>query len=85
VTFVPVAGDNQTETETLQIVSEYSKPLLGDLLITFNQETQTDNNTKQLPTGEFVLVILILVASVAASIYVMVRRRRQPKIVNKKK
>ncbi|MFA5364174.1 MAG: hypothetical protein WC325_03220 [Candidatus Bathyarchaeia archaeon] len=83
-TFVTSTADDQTQTETLQIVSDYSKPLLGDLLVTFNQNQETDD-APQVSTGELVLIIVILVASVAASIYMILRRRRQPKTRNNKK
>ena len=62
--------DDTAETITFQIVSEYSKPLLGDILITFT--------TSKAPSAvEFSYLLIILPIAVIATLIVRIAYRRK--------
>lgn len=69
--------ENGTKTVTLQIVSEYAKPLHGDLVVTFSD--QQEAFSRELAPEELYLIIVILFGSVAVSLYVIIKRRKQKK------
>jgi hypothetical protein len=75
-----VTKDNAAETVSLQVVSEYSKPLPGDLLISFNENKEHANSGflgTRLPTEYgYALVALLAVAAVVLVVY---RRRLKKK------
>jgi len=64
--------EGTTEIITIQIHSEYSKPLLGDLAITFSD---TETETTAVPSW-FIIPILLIAALLAVIIY---RRRHRQK------
>jgi hypothetical protein len=71
-----ITGENTTETITLKIVSEYSKPLLGDLIITF-----TDPNPGFLGTSlpveyGYAMLSIIVIAIAAATGYLYLKRKK---------
>ncbi|UCC57921.1 MAG: hypothetical protein JSW14_06050 [Candidatus Bathyarchaeum sp.] len=71
--------EDETEAVTLQLVSEYSKPLLGDLLISFTQgeleQTKSDFSGSGLP-AEYAIVAMILVATVIMAGYFSLKHRK---------
>jgi hypothetical protein len=63
-----VTRENETETVSLQVVSEYSQPLPGDLLISFhegNESGQTNSGFLSSTEQRYVLVAVIAIAVVA--------------------
>jgi hypothetical protein len=77
-----VTKDDNAETVSLQVVSEYSKPLLGDLLVSFTESKEQENaaNTGTTETGlptEHIYTIVVLTA-VAAAIwgYMFLRHKK---------
>ena len=76
-----IIKEDETETVTLQLVSEYSKPLLGDLLISFTEgegleQTNSGFSGSNLPT-EYAIVAVILIAIVAVAGYLSLKRRKR--------
>jgi hypothetical protein len=76
--------EDTTETVSLQVVSEYSKPLPGDLLISFkeNKETEHANNGflgSGLPTEYGYVLVALLAVAVVATVLVVYRRRLKKK------
>jgi hypothetical protein len=74
--------DDGVQTVTLEIVSEYLKPLHGDLVVTFSD--QQESFSRELAAEEIVLITVILVGSVAVSLYIIIKRRKQKKPTCKK-
>jgi hypothetical protein len=75
--------EDETETVTLQIVSEYAEPLLGDLLITFTadegqQQPESDFLGSCLPI-EYVLVAATLTVIIAIAGYLTLKHRKAKK------
>ncbi len=75
--------ENETETVTLQIVSEYSKPLLGDLLISFTEDKAPESTNSgflgsNLPIEYGYMIIAVTVAVVTIAAYLVMKRRRRP-------
>jgi hypothetical protein len=75
--------EDETETVTLQIVSEYSEPLLGDLLISFTadegqEQPESDFLGSCLPI-EYVLVAASLIVIVAIAGYLTLKHRKAKK------
>jgi hypothetical protein len=76
--------EDTTETVSLQVVSEYSKPLPGDLLISFkeNEETEHVNSGflgSGLPTEYGYVLVALLAVAVVAVVLVVYRRRLKKK------
>lgn len=77
-----IIKENKTETLELQVVSEYSKPILGDLLISFTESGEMDQakscfSGSSLPIDHAnVLVTVILTAIVAIAGYLSLKRKR---------
>ena len=70
---------DETETVTLQIVSEYEEPLLGDLLITFTpsegqEQTEPDFSGLCLPI-DYALILVTLLAIVVIAGYLTLKHR----------
>jgi hypothetical protein len=70
---------DETETVTLQIVSEYEEPLLGDLLITFTpsegqEHTEPDFAGSCLPI-DYAIILVTLLAIVAIAGYLTLKHR----------
>jgi hypothetical protein len=63
-------GDSTAETITFQIVSEYSKPLLGDILVTFTTTTTSG-------AVEFPYLLIILPIAIIATLIVHIAYRRK--------
>jgi hypothetical protein len=76
-TLKPVAytttQEGETETVTLQIISEYLKPLLGDLLITFTPDEEQLSGSC-LPI-EYALIAVTLLAVVVIAGYLTLKHR----------
>lgn len=79
-----VTKEDTAETVTLQIVSEYSKPLLGDLLISFTEDKATESANSgffgsSLPIEYGYTIVAVTVAVAAIAGYVILKRFRRPK------
>lgn len=79
-----VTEENETEVVTLHVVSEYYKPLLGDLLISFTkgkemEQANSGSSGSSLPV-EYALVAVTLVAIVAVVGYLSLKRKRGMRI-----
>jgi hypothetical protein len=76
-----VTEEDETEVVTLQVVSEYYKPLLGDLLISFTESEETSqtnsDSSSSSPTIEYALVAGMLIAVVAIAGGLSLKRRRE--------
>lgn len=74
---------DETETVTLQIVSEYSKPLLGDLLITFTEgEGQQQHGSDFLGSCipiEYVLIAVTMLVIAAIAGYLTLKHKKATK------
>jgi len=78
-----VTKDDAAETASLQVVSDYSEPLPGDLLISFNE----DNESEQTNSGflglslrtehGYALVAVILIAVVAMAGYLSLKHKKR--------
>ena len=74
--------EDEAETVTLQIDSEYSKPLLGDLLISFKDNALESANPHFLGLTSMEYGCMIIAATVAVATlvaYLVMKRRRRPK------
>jgi hypothetical protein len=75
-----IKKEDKTEVVTLQVVSEHSKPLLGDLLISFTEGEQTEQtNSGSSGSGLPIIYALVAVTMVAISAihgYLSLKRRR---------
>jgi hypothetical protein len=76
-----VTEEDETQVVTLQVVSEYNKPLLGDLLISFTEGEETkqansDSSGSSL-TIEYALVASMLTATVAIAGCLSLKRKRE--------
>jgi hypothetical protein len=76
-----ITKEDETEAVTLQLVSEYSKPLLGDLLISFTEgeepeQAKSDISGSSLP-AEYVIIAAILIAAVAMAGYLSLKHKKQ--------
>ncbi len=67
-----VREEGATEIMTLHVYSEYSKPLLGDLAITFSG---AETETTAVPSW-FLIPVLLIVALLAAVVYRRWKRRK---------
>ena len=77
-----VTKDTESETVALQVVSEYSKPLPGDLLIAFNDgnESEPDNSGLLSSTEQlYVVVAVIATATVGIVGYLLLKHKRMGK------
>ena len=68
------------ETVSLQVVSEYSKPLLGDLLISFNEGNESEQTNSgflgsSLRTEYGYALVAVILITVVAVVLVFYRRR----------
>jgi len=75
-----VTKDDSTETVSLQIVSEYSKPLPGDLIISFTKSEDSEQANSpflgsSLPTEHVYVVVAVAVVTLVAVFLVVYRRR----------
>ncbi|MCW4016455.1 MAG: hypothetical protein NWF06_08805 [Candidatus Bathyarchaeota archaeon] len=76
-----VTNEGKTETVLLQVVSDYSKPLLGDLLITFSSDKQTEQTSSgflgsSLTTNQaYAIVAVTVIAAAGLSCFVLLRRK----------
>ncbi len=76
-----IAKEDTAETVTLQIVSEYDKPLLGDLLISFtedeSEQANSGSSSSSLPIEySYALVGAMLIAIVVIAGYLFLKRKR---------
>ena len=77
-----ITKEDETEAVTLQVVSEYSKPLLGDLLISFTEgkeleQTNSGVSGSSLPIEYYyALVAIILIAIVVMVGYLSMKHRK---------
>jgi len=78
-----VTKETAAETVSLQVVSEYSEPLPGDLLISFNEgnaaeQTNSDFLGSTLRTEQgYALVAVILIAVVAMAGYLFLKHKKR--------
>ena len=77
-----VTKEGTAETVTLQVVSEYSKQLPGDLLISFTESKETKQNSGFLGTSYpteygYVLAALLVVAVVAIVGYLYLKHKKR--------
>ena len=78
-----VTKDDAAETASLQVVSDYSEPLPGDLLISFNEGNESEQTNSgflgsSLPTEYYyALVAIILIAIVAVAGYLSMKHKKQ--------
>jgi hypothetical protein len=73
-----VTKDTGTETVALQVVSEYSKPLPGDLLLSFHEDNESGQaNPGFLSSTEqrYALVAAIATAAVAMVGYLLLKHK----------
>ncbi len=75
-----VTREAEAETVSLQVVSEYSQPLPGDLLITFHEDNESGQpNSGFLDSNlhGYVLVAVIAVAVVAVVGYLLLKHKKR--------
>jgi hypothetical protein len=75
-----VTKDNETETVSLQVVSEYSEPLPGDLLIAFhegNKSGQPNSGLSDPNLRDYALVAVIAIAAVAIVGYLLLKHKNR--------
>jgi len=78
-----VTKETAAETVSLQVVSEYSEPLPGDLLISFNEDTESEQTNSgflgsSLPMDYgYTIVAVIVVAIVATAGYLFLKRKKR--------
>ena len=75
-----VTKDNEAETVSLQVVSEYSQPLPGDLLISFHEGNESEQpNSGFLSSTEqrYALVAVIAIAVVAIVGYLSLKHKKR--------
>jgi hypothetical protein len=75
-----VTREAEAETASLQVVSEYSQPLPGDLLITFHEDNESGQpNSGFLDSNlhGYVLVAVIAVAVVAVVGYLLLKHKKR--------
>jgi hypothetical protein len=75
-----ITEEAEAETVSLQVVSEYSQPLPGDLLISFNEGNESkQNNSAFLSSTEqrYVLVAVIAIAVVAIAGYLSLKHKKR--------
>ena len=69
--------DDTTETVSLQVISEYAKPLLGDLLISFTEEEKAQTSSSpSLSTAQTYVIVGATALSTAILISFIWRHRR---------
>jgi hypothetical protein len=74
------AEEEGTESVTLQLVSEYYKPLLGDLLISFKEANNSDSSSSSLPPEySLALVAVPTIAIIAVVGYLSLRHKQKEK------
>jgi hypothetical protein len=78
-----ITKEDETETVTLQIVSEYSKPLLGDLLISFTEDKELEQTNSSFSASgfptDYALVAVILTATVTLAGYLSLKHKSRMK------
>jgi hypothetical protein len=75
-----VTRENGAETVSLQVVSEYSQPLPGDLLISFNEDNESGQpNSGFLSSTEqrYIIVAVIATAAVAIVGYLLLKHKKR--------
>jgi hypothetical protein len=75
-----VTRENDVETVSLQVVSEYSQPLPGDLLISFHEDNEPGqpNSGFLSSTGQlYALVAVIAIAAVAIVGYLLLKHKKR--------
>ena len=75
-----VTKDNEAETVSLQVVSEYSEPLPGDLLISFHEDDESGQPNSGLLDPNFygyALVAVIAIAVVAIVGYLFLKHKKR--------
>lgn len=73
------AEEDGTESVTLELVSDYYKPLLGDLLISFKEDDNIDSNSSLPPEYSLALVAVPTIAIIAVAGYLSLRHKRKEK------
>jgi hypothetical protein len=74
-----VTKDAGAETVSLQVVSEYSQPLPGDLLISFHEGNESEQNSSGLLSSteqRYLVVAVIAIAVVAIVGYLLLKHKR---------
>jgi hypothetical protein len=72
--------EDETESVTVKLVSEYYKPLLGDLLISFNEATNSDSSGSSLPAEYSLALVAVPTIAITAIVgYLSLKRRREMK------
>ena len=79
-----ITKEDTAETVTLQIVSEYSKPLLGDLIISFTEDKASESTNpdflgSSLPKEVGYTLVAVTVAVAAIAGYLVTKRLRRLK------
>lgn len=75
-----VTRETETETLSLQVVSEYSQPLPGDLLISFhegNESAQPNSGFLSSTEQRYALVAVIAIAVVAIVGYLLLKHKKR--------
>ena len=75
-----VTKETAAETVSLQVVSDYSEPLLGDLLISFNEgneSEQTNSGFLDSNLHGYALVAVIVIAVVAMAGYLSLKHKKR--------
>jgi hypothetical protein len=75
-----VTKDNEAETVSLQVVSEYSEPLPGDLLISFHEDDESGQLNSGLLDSNFqgyALVAVIAIAVVVIVVYLLLKHKKR--------
>ncbi len=79
-----ITKENETEAVTLQVVSKYSKPLPGDLLISFTEGKESEQTNSSFSSSSVTIEYCYALAAVTVAIativgYLIIKRLRQPK------
>ena len=86
--------DNNTETVSLQVVSEYSKPLPGDLLVSFTESKEQENaanleaneiSTTGLPMEQVFTIVALTAGAAAIWTYLFLRPKKMNEVRKKNK
>ena len=75
-----VTKDNETETVSLQVVSEYSELLPGDLLISFHEDNESGQPNSSFLDSNFhgyALVAVIAIAVVVIVVYLSLKHKKR--------
>jgi len=78
-----ITKETAAETASLQVVSEYSEPLPGDLLISFNEGKESEQTNSGFLGSSlrteygYALVAVILIAVVAMAGYLFLKRKKR--------